>query len=181
MPAHKSIGKKNYNAIQKNNQKYDPLIRHFEYLKNLGEVQATWIVATLVNEMQGHANCNNSLDVTYLPILLGYWSCYKQYMALLGYIVQTMAMGAITVTGEDGKEVDAGEYCSFPTYFDLWKRDFPDLKVSRPVEDICMDYYAFANHHRYLANHTMGCDDDDGDGNGNGKRSNDRHSNLSIL
>jgi hypothetical protein len=127
--------------------------------------------------MQGHANCNNSLDVTYLPILLGYWSCYKWYMALLGYVVQTMAMGAITVTGEDGEEVDAGEYCSFPTYFDLWKRDFPDLKVSRPVEDICMDYYAFANHHRYLANHTMGCNDDDGDGNGNGKRSNDRHSN----
>jgi hypothetical protein len=24
MPAHKSIGKKNYNAIEKNNQKYEP-------------------------------------------------------------------------------------------------------------------------------------------------------------
>jgi hypothetical protein len=38
MPAHKSIGKKNYNAIEKNDQKYEPLLRHFEYLKNLGEV-----------------------------------------------------------------------------------------------------------------------------------------------
>ncbi len=44
--------------------------------------------------------------------------------------------------GGDGKEVDAGEYCSFPTYFNLWKCDFPDPKVSRPVEDISKDCYA---------------------------------------
>jgi hypothetical protein len=91
--------------------------------------------------------------------------------------------------GEDGKEVDAGEYCSFPTYFNLWKQDFLELKVSQPVKDIYKDCYAFANCHRYLANHTMGCNDDDGDsnvngngdgdgnGNGDGKRSNDGHSN----
>jgi hypothetical protein len=58
-----------------------------------------------------------------------------------------------------------------------------------PVEDICKDCYAFANRHRYLANQTMGCNNDDGDGNsdgdgdsngngnGNGERSNDRRSN----
>jgi hypothetical protein len=131
--------------------------------------------------MQGHANCNNSLDVTYLPILLGYWSCYKRYMTSLGYIVRTMAMGAFIVMGEDGKEVDAGEYHSFPTYFNLWKHDFPDFKVSWRVEDICKDCHAFANRHRYLANHTMGCKDDDGNGNsnnnGNGEHSSDRCSN----
>jgi hypothetical protein len=151
MPAHKSIRKKNYNAIEKNVQKYEPLLRHFEYPKNLGEVRATKVVATLVDGMQGHANCDDSLDVTYLPISMGYQSCYKWYMALLGYIVRTTAMGAYIVTGEEGKEVDAGEYCSFPTYFNLWKCDFLDLKVSRPVEDICKDCYAFANRHRYLA------------------------------
>ncbi len=82
---------------------------------------------------------------------------------------------------EDDKEVDAGEYCSFPTYFNLWKRDFPDLKVSLPVKDICKDCYAFANRHRYLANHTMGRNNDDGNGNGNnssnGERSSDGRSN----
>jgi hypothetical protein len=41
MLAHKSIGKKNYNANKKNDQKYEPLMRHFEYLKNLGEVLVT--------------------------------------------------------------------------------------------------------------------------------------------
>ncbi len=112
---------------------------------------------------------------------MGYRSCYKRYMALLEYVVRTTAMGAYIVMGEDGKEVDAGEYCSFPTYFNLWKHDFPDLKVSRPVEDICKDCYAFANRHMYLANHTMGCNNDDGNGNGNnssnGERSSDGRSN----
>jgi hypothetical protein len=148
MPAHKNIGRKNYNAIKRNDQKYEPLMRHFKYLKNLGEVRSTRVVATLVNGMQGHANCDNSLDVTYLPILLGYRSCYKRHMALLGYVVRTTAMGAFIVMGEEGKEVDAGEYCSFPTYFNLWKHDIPELKVSRPVEDICKDCYTFANCHR---------------------------------
>jgi hypothetical protein len=76
-------------------------------------------------------------------------------------------MGAFIVTGEEGKEADAGEYCSFPTYFNLWKRDFLDFKVSRPVEDICKDCYAFANRHSYLVYHKIGRNDDDGNGNGN--------------
>jgi hypothetical protein len=83
--------------------------------------------------------------------------------------VRTTAMGAFIVTGEDSnsKEVDAGEYCFFPTYLNLWKHDFLYHKVSRPVEDICKDCYAFANCHMYLANHTLGCNDDDGNGNSN--------------
>jgi hypothetical protein len=196
MPAHKSIGKKNYNAIKKNDRKYELLMRHFEYLNNLGEVRAFRVVATLVDGMQGHANHDDSINVTYLPISMGYQSYYKQYMALLGYAVRTTEMGAFIVTGGEGKEVDAGEYCFFPTYFHLWKCDFPDLKVSQPVEDICKDCYAFANRHRYLANRTMRCNDDDGEGdgdgngnddggnndnanggNGKGELSNDRHSN----
>ncbi len=99
MPAHKSIGNKNYDPIKMNNQKCEPLMRHFECLKNPGEVRATQVDATLVDGMQGHANCNDSLDVTYLPLLLGYWTCYKQYMASLGYIVQTTEMGAFIVRG----------------------------------------------------------------------------------
>jgi hypothetical protein len=98
-------------------------------------------------------------------------------MALLGYVVRTAAMGAFIVMGGEGKEVDAGEYCSFPTSFNLWKCDFLDLKVSRPVEDICKDCYAFANHHRYLANYTMGWDNDDDNSNSNSKHSNDGRSN----
>ena len=67
------------------------------------------------------------------------------------------------------KEMDPSEYVTFPTYFNMWKRDYKDLKVSRPVEDICKDCYVFANRHRHLANHTMrqdmGDDGSDSDNN----------------
>jgi hypothetical protein len=155
LPDHKSIGKKNYNNVEKNEHKYQPLLHHFEYLKNLGEVRATRVVATLVDGMGGHANRDNNIDVTYLPILMGYRSCYKRYMKALGFDVRTTAMGGFVVTAEDeGKEVDPGAYVTFPTYLNLWKRDFRNLKVSRPAEDICKDCYVFANRHRHLAHHT---------------------------
>ena len=38
LPLHKSTGKTNYNSIDINNRKLEPLLRHFEYLKKLGEV-----------------------------------------------------------------------------------------------------------------------------------------------
>ena len=156
LPNHKSTGKKNYNAVEINERKYGPLKDHFEYLQNLGEVRATRVVATLVDGMGGHANCDDNIDVTYLPISMGYRSCYKRYMKALGYDVRTTATGGLVVTAdEEGKEVDPGEYVSLPTYFNLWKRDFKNLKVSRPAEDICKDCYVFANRHRHLANHSV--------------------------
>jgi hypothetical protein len=45
----------------------------------------------------------------------------------------------------------------------VWKRDYPDLKVSRPVEDICNLCYTFAHRHKFFADHTTkrsGCDND---------------------
>ncbi len=106
--------------LTQNWQNFDTLrtcCQHVANIPSKGEVRAAQVFATLVNGMQGHTNCNDSLDVTYLPILLGYWSCYKRYMASLGYVVGTTAMRALIVMGVEGQEVDAGEYCSFPTYF----------------------------------------------------------------
>jgi len=65
---------------------------------------------------------------------------------------------------EDGEAVDSGDFVTFPTYYYKWKTSFPKLnKVSKPIEDICAYCYAFANHHKYLANHAMGRGDDCGD------------------
>ena len=60
---------------------------------------------------------------------------------------------AMIVVGQNGKLVEHG-YLSFSSYYNLWKRNFSHLKVSRPVEDICKYCFIFANRHRYLANHS---------------------------
>ena len=43
------------------------------------------------------------------------------------------------------------------TYFCIWKRDYPQLKVSRPSEDLCGMCVQFRNRHHYLATHTRAC------------------------
>ena len=89
--------------------------------------------------------------MVYLSISMGYRNCYRRYMALLGYKVTCKPNGAIVVEGEGGKEIDLNEFVSFACYYAKWKKDFPQLKVSRPVEDICQYCYTFANQHRYLS------------------------------
>jgi hypothetical protein len=168
-PQHKGIGKINYNSIQLDETRLVPLTRHFEHLMKLGEVRATRSVATLVDGTLGHANRDVDDDAVYLPMHMGYRSCYNRYMASLGYTVRSNAVGTLIVERQKGENenepVDSKEFVSFPTYYYKWKRSFPKLKVSKPVEDICPYCYAFANRHKYLANRAIGLDgDDDGDG-----------------
>ena len=172
LPVHKKIGKVNYNSIELNEQKLGPLVRHFEHMMKLGEVRATRCVATLVDGTLGHTNRDDDDEAIYLPRYMGIRSCYRRYMATLGYHVQTTATGGIIVTrlpGENENEpVDTEEFVSFPTYYNKWKKSYPNLKVSKPAEDICPYCYQFCNRHRYLANHSIGRDDDDDDEDGIG-------------
>jgi hypothetical protein len=60
MPIHKAKGKTNYNSLSNNEHKMGPLMRHFEYLMELGdEVRATRVVTTLVKGMQARVNRND--------------------------------------------------------------------------------------------------------------------------
>ncbi len=134
LPPHKTTGKVNYNAIENEPKKVEPLVRHFKILQNLGEVRATRVVAIFVDSTINHANRDANLDVTYLPILMGYCTCYRRYMASLGYDVETTSTRAFRIKKEDGSAIDIGEFVSYPTNFNKWKRDYPNLKVSRLVE-----------------------------------------------
>ncbi len=152
MPTHKATGKTPSKSILTNERKYEPLMRYFEYLSNLGEVRATQVLAILVDGVQGRKNCNDAHNVAYLLTLMGYCTCYKGYMELLGYIVRSLATGTFIVEGKDGKAVNPGEYITYSSYFYRWKRDFPNMKESRPVKDVCPYCYVFANRHIYLEN-----------------------------
>ena len=89
----------------------------------------------------------------YLPILMGFRYCYKRYMAGFQVTVRSNAKGATIVEGAEGNVVDKALFFSISTYFYFWKRNFPQLKISRPVEDICPYCFAFTNRHRFLVDH----------------------------
>ena len=46
-------------------------------------------------------------------------------------------------------------HVSFITYYKYWKRLYPQLKVSKPAEDICVKCYQFAMQHKMLAVHKV--------------------------
>jgi len=164
LPRHKSTGKPSPRAID--DERAAVLKEHFEYLLELGEVRATRVVATLVDGEHGHTNREDTTDMVYLPSSFGFRPCYKRYMEGLGYAVTCRPNGGIIVEGIDGKEIDHSEFVSFTTYCRVWKNEYPQLKVSSPVEDICQYCFVFANRHRYLANHSAAmtvcaeCDED---------------------
>ena len=115
---HGTTGKRNYNAIENDPRKLEPLVQHFEYLKNLGEVRATQVVSTLVDGMIQHHNCKDETtasEVTYLPLSLGYRPAYRRYMASMGYRATTTEMDAFMISRDDGGEIDPGEYVSYTT------------------------------------------------------------------
>ena len=105
--------------------------------------------------VQGHANREDMVDMVYLPISMGYRNCYKQYMYYLGYKIRCKPDGAkYIVDGIIDGEPSDHSYVSFLAYYNKWKREYSQLKVSRPAEDICNHVFVFANCHRYLTNHS---------------------------
>ncbi len=93
-------------------------------------------------------------------------------MSLIGFKTRCKPNGTIVV---DGLEMDDCKkkpselgYVSWTKYYNNWKKNFPQLKVSRPAEDICQYCFVFANRHRYFANHMpSGTIDDDQDSDNN--------------
>ena len=76
MPMHKAKGKTNYNSILNNDRKMGPLMRHLEYLMELGdEVRATRVITKLVEGMEACVNRDNDDNERYLPMSIGYRNC----------------------------------------------------------------------------------------------------------
>jgi hypothetical protein len=71
----------------------------------------------------------------------------------LGYRADTMETGAFMISRDDGGDIDNGEFVNYTTYYSKWKRDYPNLEVSRPVEDICNICYMFAHRNKVCRSH----------------------------
>lgn len=96
----------------------------------------------------------NSNTFVYLPVSFEFCPYYKRYMAGMGNNVSCHPNGGIIVEGINGKPINHDQFVSFATYCCKLKLDYPQLKVSQPVEDICQYCFVFANKHRYLTNHS---------------------------
>ena len=67
-------------------------------------------MATPVDGIQGQTNRKDTVEMVYLPIIMGYQNCCKQYMASLDHHVRCKPDVAVIVEGKLGssKPVDEG-------------------------------------------------------------------------
>ena len=66
----------NYNSLWNNDHKMGPLMRHLEYLMELGdEVRATRVITKLVEGMEAGVNRDNDDNERYLLMSIGYRNC----------------------------------------------------------------------------------------------------------
>lgn len=147
---------------------------HFDKLCSLGEVRATRVMATLVDGGRVLTNRGNEADADkniYLPTSDGYRPCYRQFMLDRGYKTTTADNGKITLKWIQKEcepvvlESDCPKIVCLRTYMNMWKRKYPYLKASRPVEDTCGDCYRFAMRHKYLSMHRNPSNNSHGDAN----------------
>ena len=153
------VAKKNGNTgKRKGFKETDEVLIHlrlyFEELSKLGETRATRTVEDIVDGEVVVGNRANDDDDIYLPMSMGYRPCYSRYMDGLGYKVITRDSGAYEVVAKDPDNESVIPYVSLVAFYKRWKMEYPHLKVSRVVEDICALCYMFANRHKYFANHT---------------------------
>ena len=142
---HGNIGRKR--GAREDEGVYNPIQEFFtERLIPLCEVRATETVRTMV----GLRNNTDNTDLVYLPTYMSVRSVYGSYLDGLGYDIETANDGNYEVTP---RPTDSNEplvpYVSLMTFYAIWKRDYPHVKVSRQAEDTCSLCDQFANRHKF--------------------------------
>ncbi len=71
----------------------------------------------------------------YLPMNMSIRNCHSTYLYGIGYEVKNFGDGNYHVKWKgEGEKV---QYALLMTFYSIWKHDFPHIKVSSAIEDIC--------------------------------------------
>jgi hypothetical protein len=136
---HSNAGRKR----QRNNDVYQPIADFFNRISVFTEVHATRSVRT----MTGTKTQGDDHDVVYLPPSFVIRNCYGRYLDELGYDITTYGDGSYKVDFHG--EGEEHPYVTLSTFYNIWKRDFGHIKVSKAVEDICKKCYQFSQCHKF--------------------------------
>lgn len=150
MRAHGNVA--NHAALIKEDDPRMPPIRdHFESLLKLGEVRATKVMRTLVDGVEGRTTRGDDDDIVYLPCTSGKRPLFYRYGREQGYDIKPLPNGQLEV--REIPNVERVPMVSWTQYRRIWARDYAQLKVSTPSEDICELCVRFRNRHKFLASH----------------------------
>lgn len=163
IPARPRIGKANRKDLEKEGI-LDELHLFFEDLSELEEPRAT----RLVREATGVSIRDSS--VIDLPPYMTKRGLYRQFCYERGVVVSTTHKGTPIYTDRnDSAWLEQGcerlKVPTWSTFVGFWKKEYPSLRIQKPIKDICGECYRFSINNRKKWMHSS---DGAGDGDGNG-------------
>jgi hypothetical protein len=143
LPEYKAKGRKSNIKERWNAVFFDSLVQHFEELRK----EAGPIATRFVRERTGETTTrDDNEDAEYLTPDFSKRQCYYQYCLSRGVRVTANNKGLMLKENVGDTSLPVP---SWGSYHSFWKREYPNLRVSRPVEDICSYCYTFQNKFRY--------------------------------
>jgi hypothetical protein len=123
--------------LQESDPKMIGVRAHFDILISVADEapRATKIIEKVVDGHIQRSTRDDDDKAVYLPFSMGIRSCYYRYLKEQGYSVKVNQDGSLETTPLPGGQEKP--IISLATYYNIWKRDYDYLKVSRPVENIC--------------------------------------------
>jgi hypothetical protein len=112
---------------QCNNDVYQPIANFFNCISVFAKVHAT----RSVRSMTGTKTQGDDHDVIYLSPSYGIHNCYGWSLNELGYDITTYGDGSYKVDFHD--EGEEHPYVTLSTFYNIWRRDFGRIKVSKAV------------------------------------------------
>jgi len=90
---------------------------------------------------------------------------YRMYASLNGWKIVTTSKGSILRSErvDDGWHGEKKDICCWSSFQNFWKKEYPNLVIRRPSEDICGLCYQFCMHRRSGAVNNDDDDDNDND------------------
>ena len=145
---HGNIGKKR--SSDTDDDLYAPIQEFFAEISTLADVRATKTVRTFT-EIRAVGSDDG---IVWLPSYFTFRNCYGRYMDGLGYEVEFCGSGSYRVHWKGADDAEQPRYVQMTTFYNIWKRDYPHVKVSRAVKDTCVLCYQLAHRHNFMIDHT---------------------------
>jgi hypothetical protein len=170
VPQHGLTGKRGNRAAYFDKEISDDLHLYFHQLKEFGEP----VVTRFVREKTGNTEVQDSADDCNLP---SHWSMrgtYIRWCEERGWKVSFSLTGKMSKEAikwrNDDADSSAGNddddpmpICTWSSFFNFWKKNYPEVKITKPAEDICDLCYVFYNQTRFGQRRKNDGDDDDDD------------------
>jgi hypothetical protein len=129
---------------------FEKLFDYFYVIMKQGSPRATLIVAELAGDGKTvNTTLKGGEELVELPACYSKRSLYRSFLLDNGWEV-TFDNQSRQKTKTEQTVSTIDKAISWPSFCLFWQKNFPQLVVQRPAEDICDDCVIFANRHKYL-------------------------------